>query len=273
MKKKKDIETFTSLSQDFAIDYGSICWITDGSSDQSQIWTRKNLVDTILSLPSQTRRVALEKTSGSYDWEDRDKFIAICEERGIQIKGINPNRTKNYRIDNNIEKTDIVDVRAIFNIAFETKYESVILKQKGPPSTEGLNSIQIVGKHIRLARQRKYPEEKLWLQKHGFPIYAAYAQAVIGAKYIVSINGSRKDFDQLTGLYGQGIRSIMRASFNRDLLTGEIKRAKENKNSLEIRKKHFRNIRKTARKIYSIMRQELTGTPISEMGTDLPEYC
>ena len=260
----------------FALDYGNRCVISNGSNPDSLIVYYKTLVDVAQSLPENSIVIA-ERSIGSYDWDDRNHCFDICKERNITVLTINPNATKNLRYDlpdedSRKEKTDENDARLIYQIGHETNYRCGNFKKINAPKIDGVDKIKDTNTLIRIARRprNKYKEEIKWLKKHNLPTYSTYCQWVIVARYIHKIKGNRNDFDFTCGLYGMGQRGIVRASANRDLLRGEMKRNKKNINDRIARKEFLRKIKKTSREIYHLVNEELkNGTAVSEKDTSV----
>lgn len=254
-----------TISDRVAMDYGKVCYLTDSYAldKTTNVWKFNTMSESVLSLPSCIKRIALEKTGGSYNWEDQNKFLDLCQELRIHVDGIETNRTSCFRLDNKIKKTDPNDVRCIWMIAYMTNMQYVPITKKNPPVVNGFDKTKDLNILIRLSRQAEYLQEKAFL--HEFPEfgYAAYYQCVIAANYVLDIlHGKIKDFDNL--LWGKP--SIIRASLRRDLLRGSIKRAKENKNIYAVRKKHLRLIKKQTRQIFHLV-QNTKGTSVSVNGT------
>jgi hypothetical protein len=65
--------------------------------------------------------LVLESTTESYELDRRKVVLTALNEANIDTYSYDPRHTKNFRLDNDIEKSDPADARVIYFVATETK--------------------------------------------------------------------------------------------------------------------------------------------------------
>lgn len=237
-------------------------------------------LDAIFSSVPNGSTIFAEASFGSYGIaEEYNKFLDKCNERSIKLKKISNRAAKNYCLDNDIDPLFVSqdDDRSVEIIGYigKSKYETGNFQhrkfndQVTDDEVKKLIFDENLRRKMRIVRNDKYTEAKTWLKRQNIQYSIGYAGAYEVAKFL-KISGitDRNEFDKIIGLYALGRPSLYRANFHGYTKTTldrwfklkykeegqEHKNRKKNKSE---RKEALKEIRRTSRKIFHLVLNEI----------------